>query len=260
MGLDARSRPRAGRALLVCLAFVATACASSPERVRDIARSWDKALVALPGRSLSVGPGSVSATAPMPSVVHLHGCSGIIGDEVAWARHLGRAGYAVIMPDSFARAGRKRDCDPSRARGGLFPRVWEMREEEIGHALAQVRTLPWVDARNVFLMGHSEGGAAVALWGGGGVNAQVILGWWCRYDGTPALDGIRMPRSMPVLAVTFQVDGWFSPYYRESACGRVLRGHRAGEEIVLSGGGHEVSGSPRGIEAVVAFLRRHTVP
>jgi hypothetical protein len=43
-----------------------------------------------------------------------------------------------------------------------------MRLEELEYALKQLRTSSWVDQRNLFLMGHSEGGITVACWGGGG--------------------------------------------------------------------------------------------
>jgi dienelactone hydrolase len=74
---------------------------------------------------------------------------------------LAGAGYAVLIPDSFARKGRLKSGDPKRHRGiagAPFKRIMEMRLEEIRYATEQAGRFPWVDKENLFLMGHSQGG------------------------------------------------------------------------------------------------------
>jgi dienelactone hydrolase len=244
---------------LFCVATV-VGCASIQSDPQDIARTWTRAMVALPTGTvyarMSVGPDEVPARPPLPTVLHMHTCTGIVGDEMSWSRILTGAGYAVVMPDSFARKGRISDCDPATASGGLFRNAYNMRLEEIAYALPRLRALPWVDRRNVFLMGESEGGAAAALWGGGGFSAQVIIAWWCRHpDAT--LDGVRAPFSMPLLAVNHERDVWFP--WSSSSCAARFNGYRDAREVVLSGAGHGVTQRPEAREAVLTFLRRHTV-
>ena len=251
--------------LLACLLAGAFGCASAVSRPEDVARTWERAMVALPSDpspspKFFSSPGKAAAPAPLPTVLYMHVCSAIGGDEMQWARTLTRAGYAVVMPDSFARSYRRTDCDPANTRGGLFPEAFAMRDEEIRYAAAQLRTLPWVDARNLFLMGTSEGGAAAALWGGGGFNGQIIVAWWCRHGGDRLLDGIRAPFAIPMLAINFERDPWFSPYYASSACATRLRGYRDGSELILRKTGHNAGGEPEAERAVLDFLRRHTRP
>jgi len=118
---------------------------------------------------------------PLPTVLYLHGCKGFAyshdGTMGGWAQTLTAAGYTVVMPTSFAREYRPQTCDPATYTyaAGLAMEVSDMRLEELEYALTQLRTVSWVDQRNLFLMGHSEGGATVARWGGEEFNGHIIL-------------------------------------------------------------------------------------
>ena len=119
------------------------------------------------------------AVSKLATVIYLHGCG--FRKAAGWtlARWLVKAGYAFIMPDSFARAGRPETCNNwthERLPGAPGEAVYRMRQEEIQNAVEQVRALPWVDTENLFFMGHDEGGDAVAEYPGGGLRARVISG------------------------------------------------------------------------------------
>ena len=106
-----------------------------------------------------------------PTVVFAHGCAGLGRGNLRYMRLLAWAGYAVVAPDSFARRYRPETCDPSRHRGiqgAPHRRVGRMRQEEIHHAAYRVRRIHWADKKNLFLMGHSQGGTAVASYEGDG--------------------------------------------------------------------------------------------
>lgn len=234
-------------------------CASlGANRAAEVARTWEGALVYLPPALLHVTPADVPAREPLPTVVYLHGCGGIGWHDAEWARTLAAAGYAVVMPNSFRRQYRPRNCDPVTATAGSFPEAHAMRQEEIDYALTRLRTVPWVDPRNLFLMGHSEGGLAVAQWRGRGFRGHIISAWTCTSPYDPSFDGVWAPPTTPLLAIIFERDPW----YRGStagSCASKFGGRKDARQVTLPGSGHDTAYSREAREAVLRFLRDHTV-
>ena len=148
------------------------------------------------------------------------------------------------------------NCDPILSTAGLFPGADEMRAEEIEYALSRLRTLAWVDPKNLFLMGHSEGGHAVAVWRGGGFSAQIFFtGWWCSWGGKTI--HVNAPRGTPLLAINYERDPWFTG--TASTCGSLFSSYKSAREVILPGFGHNAlhhSGEARFV--VIDFLRDHT--
>ena len=215
----------------------------------EVARTWEQGRVYLPHNSSYFRPSEVSVRDPRPTVVYLHGCTGITVGDQFWAGTLTEAGYAMVMPDSFARYHRLRNCDPRRYGTGLFPEAGRMRQEEIEHALAMVRSSPWADQKNLFLMGHSEGGAAVARWQGYSFKALIISGHWCRA-------GVRAPLKTPIVAINFESDPWSSGL--SATCASRFQIRENATELLLSGSGHDTSRSPEAQNAVMKFLLAQT--
>ncbi len=99
---------------------------------------------------------------PFPAVVIMHDCSGLgprsSGAPGRWAKELVKQGYVVILPDSFTTRGHPDGVctDASRSREDVSP---GRRVRDAYAALAYLRTLPYVDAARVGLMGGSHGGS-----------------------------------------------------------------------------------------------------
>src|SRR5205814_1288975 len=106
--------------------------------------------------SRPAGPG------PFPAVVIMHDCSGLgprsSGAPDRWANELVGRGYVVLIPDSFSTRGFPDGVcfDTSPRRVDVSPM---RRNRDAYAALAHLRTLPFVDARRVGLMGGSHGGS-----------------------------------------------------------------------------------------------------
>jgi dienelactone hydrolase len=94
--------------------------------------------------------------------VIVHDCSGLgprsSGAPGRWARELLAQGYVVLIPDSFTTRGFPDGvCTVTSTRGiDVSP---ERRAHDAYAALAHLRTLPYVDASRVGLMGGSHGGS-----------------------------------------------------------------------------------------------------
>jgi dienelactone hydrolase len=102
-------------------------------------------------------------TGPFPAVVMLHDCSGLgarsSGAPRRWARELVAKGYVVAIPDSFSTrgfaAGVCTDPSPDRVKVGPLRRASDAHD-----TLDYLRSLPYVDARRVAVMGGSHGGSS----------------------------------------------------------------------------------------------------
>jgi Dienelactone hydrolase family len=129
--------------------------------------------VPLTGRMQTAAPvlERLPAAASVPVVLYAHDCAGLGPEATAWGDRLVHEGYAVIAPDSRARAdGAAIRCGAGDAAGLVT------RQAEIGYALDQIRTLSWVRPHAVFLLAVGQGAAAAARDDGGGFTGAVLIG------------------------------------------------------------------------------------
>jgi dienelactone hydrolase len=98
---------------------------------------------------------------PFPAVVILHDCSGLgprsSGAPWRWSSELSARGLLTIWPDSFSTRGRPRGVC-TVASGPPIP--YRVRAADAYAALSHLRTLPYVDATRVAVMGGSHGGSS----------------------------------------------------------------------------------------------------
>jgi dienelactone hydrolase len=102
---------------------------------------------------------------PMPAVIFLHGCGGLISAishrimsrEVDWAGKLTAQGYAVLMVDSFT----PRDSGEECSRSGFKEWVYLRRPADAYGALAWLQQQPFVAKDRIAEIGWSNGGGAV---------------------------------------------------------------------------------------------------
>ncbi len=242
------------------------------EGASDIARTFDEAMVVLP-RQKGLDPlsGKLSSKviidhlAALPAnwrystIVYMHGCTGqgSLAPLVAFAK----AGFAVIAPNSFARAFRPLQCRPSKKTGGENIFVYDFRLVEISYALQRMAALPWINNDHLYLVGTSEGGVAAALYRGEEFRARVITQWTCH--GLPFVRGLAAPPGEPVLAIVRGDDPWYQPERtlgQRGHCGAFFKTPARSRSLVIDGGGegaHDIWGHAGALAAAVAFLREN---
>ncbi|MDH5178962.1 MAG: dienelactone hydrolase family protein, partial [Gammaproteobacteria bacterium] len=168
--------------------------------------------------------------AKVPVVLYLHGCKGMSRQADRFNDLLVSAGYAVFMPDSFKRPGR-RQCGEQ---GTLRERV-ALRIEEVEYAFARIKEMAWVDQNRVMLMGFSEGGNATDNWSSTGFAGLLVMGSACTLvGGKPAA-----PVGTPVLAVVGADDE-----YRPGKSCSIDESDGVSKSIVIQGAGHAVAQYP----------------
>ena len=256
------------------------ACATiAPAGASDeLERTWEAAIVAIPekyfrldgspgmspilaGRMKDMMPGlaKIPAGIKMPLVIYMHGCAGLDFYADKDKRFLVRHGYAFLAPDSFARQYKPKSCEPMTHTGGFHRGVLEFRLAEASHAHEMAKTLPWVDQRNIFMMGFSEGGITTARYGRGGLAGRIILGWTCHAP-WPEYKGVLGPLDEPILAVVASKDPWFKDPSLSGDCGGPMASGRKIESITVDADVHYIQGFPEIQSKIIQFLEANRRP
>ena len=226
---------------------------------KDVELSWEKATVYLPGKLFATSVDQIVVSKATPVLIYLHGCTGIYGPhDLRWASFIADQGFIVILPDSMARQGRISNCDPKIKSGtNAFPKAGQYRQEEITYALAQVLENTWSDKNNIFLMGHSEGGQAVAKSTHPQFAGKIISGWTCTNKNNPAYDGINSPKNLPILAIASIDDEWRKGKPVEGRCANKAEGRMNFIQIDLEGWTHGTYGYSDARKGVKDFLTQY---
>jgi len=271
------------RAILLVLCVLLAGCvrvevrpAPAPAPVSDIEATWKNAVVVLPdGDGDGDGDQVISTTmgsdammdwldqrsgGRLPVVLYMHGCTGI-GNFKLFAK-IAAQGFVVVAPDSMARQYRPLQCNPETKTGGQNLFVYAFRQAEISFTLQQLQRLPWVDRRNIFLVGTSEGGVAAALYRGDEFRARVIAQWTC--SGSSLVRGLSAPDDEPVLAVAWADDPWNGrsrTKWKNGNCEDYFGNRPESKQIRLTGrSSHNVFGDDEVTEKVLVFLKRWERP
>ena len=145
---------------------------------------------------------------PFPAVVLMHGCSGI-DPEVkkgndAHVRHLLSEGFVTLILDSF---GPRRLQDVVCNEGDEMWAAYRYRQHDAVAALRYLRSQPFVDEDNIFVMGQSHGGGVVLRLAknrnfpvGDRFRAAVAYYPWC--------GNLRERLHTPVLVLIGEDDDW----------------------------------------------------
>jgi len=195
----------------------------------------------------------------MPLIIYMHGCSGLGYSSDDDIDFLVQNKYAVLAPDSFARNYKPRSCLPSTHTGGLHRGVLSYRLAEAKYAHEVAKTLPWVNQRNIFMMGYSEGGITTARYGHGGLAGRIILGWTCN-AGWSEYDGLAGPKDEPILAVVASRDPWFTESWLLGHCGEYMSARSNSESVVIDASIHHVHALKDIQKKITQFLEANRCP
>jgi dienelactone hydrolase len=211
----------------------------------DVTHTWRNAKIIEPGSIFSKSLDSLDTKTPTPTILLMHGCSGIY--EGDWASFFKSKGYVVVMPDSFAIPNRKSNCDTKTKKtfGNIPTQI--LRNLEAEYAMTQLQTMPWVDKKNIFIMGHSEGGIAAWQTNDKKFNGIIVSSYHC-YGGTTE-------SSIPILAINFENDPWIGWY---GHCKNNWGQRKNATQIIIKGEGHNTFGYDEVMIGVDEFIKKYS--
>jgi dienelactone hydrolase len=130
--------------------------------------------------------------------------------------------------------------------------------EEIAYAVQQLAADPTVDHKRIVLLGHSEGGLAVATAAPPTIVAGIIISGWMCHSSVPLGVGIAAPPNIPVLAIAFEHDSFIAQGTHNTIppgrCSAFFRGRDHATELIIPGEGHTTGTHAEARQAVVKFL------
>lgn len=216
----------------------------------DVRPSWEDATVYISGKIFPTNTKAIEPTVATDVVVFMHGCTGIKGDEVAWAKFLNDLGYLVVLPNSLAIKGRVVNCSPSSfttTNGSMNPAdLFMIRAREFRYSFDQLRKNPNVG--KIFLAGFSEGAVTVHFYRGKGLFTGLIsISSFCRGP-------VSAPRDAPILTIDYEQDPYFPTKYM---CEEKYGSHDSFTKVILDGGGHEAARNKKAEQAVKDFLSKN---
>lgn len=238
----------------------------------QLAKTWDDGFVFVPGAvigrytygrmsmpSVAARLAALPADVRYPLIVFLHDAGGVTGAVNRLLKSLETENFAVILPDSYARRGRRTDCEgkpwnPENC--AMAPDIYLARRAELMYAVERARRLPWVDQQNVFLAGSGEGAIAVALWGGEvEVSGYVVANWTCTAPAELAwADGLRIPSGRPVLALATLGHRWAGRPGWDGRCADTAAADAALTSVTVDSGLRNVFQLPGARRALIEFL------
>ncbi len=230
--------------LLVLIAGAARAAGGNSDSGNDPAeleRTWQAAWVFLPDTgpegyrrvTIEALPEALAAhDAALPAVVYAHGCSGHFKASEVTGAFLARAGFLVVMPDSFARADKPASCIPAKRQGGLHRDVLGWRQAEVGKAIGELKAMAGVRPDAIFLMGLSEGGITTATYQGQPLAGRIVEGWTC-HAGWPEYRGLNSPKDEPLLTLVAARDPWYRLPVLAGDCGAFMAGRSDARSLVV---------------------------
>ena len=239
----------------------------------ELDRTWRAALIKLPEKHQEIpsdltDPTSVKVSPNLkrlPTIIYLHGCSGIWSGTHARMDAFQRGGFAVIAPVSLARNKYPQSCDLVKKVGGFYRSVLKMRQFDALHAIREARKLNWVDPDNIFLVGFSEGAivsATLSAESDQPLRARVVEGWTC-HAGWSEYRGLNSTINEPVLTLVAKGDPWFQNYWTKGDCTEFINKENGSRSVVYDQGPlrykHSLLDSGVVQQLVISFLQAHLV-
>ena len=210
---------------------------------KEVNLPWENALVRIP-----IGEANIYKTTiknindkkfpkqKYKTIIYLHGCAGIWKGTVKRMDFFAKNGFAVIAPASMAREKYARSCNTDTNQGGLYRSVLKIRQIDAENAILNAKKLGWVDDKNIFLVGLSEGGITTATYHPKnsrlGVSGRIIEGWTCN-AGWDEYRGVNSPYNEPILSIVAKYDPWFQADYLKGHCGQFLNKNSFSKSIII---------------------------
>ncbi len=132
-------------------------------------------------------PVEATSANPLPAVINIHGYQNDKLVDDSFAIELSRRGFVVVSPDIIGHG----DSDPKFDLAGILGGTSTAGMQSV---YLYTKSLPYVDAANMGVMGHSLGSILTQVLGT--INPDIqALNPQCGYDGTPDLKNLLLSQA-----------------------------------------------------------------
>lgn len=112
-----------------------------------------------------------------PTLLYMHGSSGLYKGDVYRKLVVEKLGFIFFAPNSYKIKNRPTYKSPTKEK--KYNKVHKIRVAEINYNHKKLKMLDYIDNKNIFLMGNSEGGLAVAIYNASSFRGRIVTAFSC---------------------------------------------------------------------------------
>ena len=188
----------------------------------------------------------------------MHGSAGLRKGSV-YRKWVVEEGFIFFSPNSFRVKKRPTYETPTKLK--KYEKVHSFRQAEIYYCQERLNELNFIDTKNLFLMGNSEGGLAAAAYKHRDFKGRVITAYSCE-NGYYSKDfKIGASKSEPILNIIGTHDEFFSNdskptknYKVQGHCTDALRKYRNAKVVILPQTKHDITTNIYVKNDILSFL------
>ncbi len=192
----------------------------------------------------------------IPLVLFMHGSSGLFKGDVYRKFITQKAKCIFFAPDSFRIKNRPTYKSPSTLK--KYNKVHKLRQAEIRFNL---KKLDFIDKRNIFLMGHSEGGLACSIFKSKKFKGRIITSFPCENSYFYQNFKLGSQKNEPFLNIIgtddqfFAKNSKFNKNYADVGDGSIsLKKNRNAKVVILPKTKHDITKNIYVKDEIINFL------
>jgi predicted peptidase len=198
----------------------------------------------------------------IPTVLYMHGSGDFVRGDTYRDWITNDMKFAFISPRSHILKNRPTYISPAPKK--QYKKVHRLRQAEIKYALKRMKKLNWIDKKNLFLIGNSEGALAAGIYPGDEFKARVILAWSCEDGYYSDNTHIGSSKEEPILSIIGTEDEYFGvnsefvnrkKHKINGHCIEALLEHENSKVVVLPKTKHNLTDNPYTKYEILNFLK-----
>lgn len=194
----------------------------------------------------------------IPMLFYMHGSAGLSYGKKYKDAAL-KSGFLFFAPNSYELRDRPTYESPTSIKN--YERVHKVRVAEVFYNIHQVlRELKFVDEKNIFLMGSSEGALAAAKYSGREFKGRIIAAYSCEngyYSKDFKIGARKKDPFLNIIGTHDQFFGEFSMFDKNKSgnCSKALLEYKNAKVVLLPKTKHNVIENRYTIPEVINFLK-----
>jgi hypothetical protein len=195
----------------------------------------------------------------IPLVLYMHGSKGL-GNGDFFRKLITKKIKAIFFaPKSFAIQNRPIYNSP--AKQSEYKKVHQLRQGEIKYCLKKFKKIKFIDKKNLFLMGSSEGALATAIFKSNRFKSRIILSFSCENTYFYPKFKSKISKDEPVLNIMGSCDEFFGYHSKLNKNHNIkghsidtFRNHKNAKIVILSNTKHNITSNTYVENEIVSFL------